>query len=278
MELGTFGVWTTFRAIGDEQGAEAARLVEDLGYGTFWLGGSPRLPSVRPLLEATERIVIATSIVNIWAYEPAQLAAEQAELARDFPERVFVGIGVGHPEATSDYTHPLPAMRAFLDGLDAADPPLPRERRCIAALAPQMLALSAERSLGAIPYFVPVSHTSAARALLGAGPLLAPEHAFVLDEDVERARATARTFAASYLQRSNYTRNLLRLGFTDEEIADGGSDRLIDAIIAHGSAEQIARVARDHLAAGADHVVLQALGESGIPRRGWTALAGALVG
>jgi probable F420-dependent oxidoreductase len=123
-----------------------------------------------------------------------------------------------------------------------------------------------------------VSHTSAARALLGAGPLLAPEHAFVLDEDVERARATARTFAASYLQRSNYTRNLLRLGFTDEEIADGGSDRLIDAIIAHGSAEQIARVARDHLAAGADHVVLQALGESGIPRRGWTALAGALVG
>jgi probable F420-dependent oxidoreductase len=222
--------------------------------------------------------VIATSIVNIWAYEPAQLAAEQAELARDFPERVFVGIGVGHPEATSDYTHPLPAMRAFLDGLDAADPPLPRERRCIAALAPQMLALSAERSLGAIPYFVPVSHTSAARALLGAGPLLAPEHAFVLDEDVERARATARTFAASYLERSNYTRNLLRLGFTDEEIADGGSDRLIDAIIAHGSAEQIARVARDHLAAGADHVVLQALGESGIPRRGWTALAGALVG
>jgi probable F420-dependent oxidoreductase len=278
MELGTFGSWTTFRAIGEEHGAEAARLIEDLGYGTFWLGGSPRLSSVRPLLEATERIVIATSIVNIWAYEPAQLAAEQAELARDFPERVFVGIGVGHPEATSDYTHPLPAMRAFLDGLDAADPPLPRERRCIAALAPQMLALSAERSLGAIPYFVPVSHTSAARALLGAGPLLAPEHAFVLDEDVERARATARTFAASYLQRSNYTRNLLRLGFTDEEIADGGSDRLIDAIIAHGSAEQIARVARDHLAAGADHVVLQALGESGIPRRGWTALAGALVG
>jgi probable F420-dependent oxidoreductase len=278
MQLGTFGTWTTFHAIGEEHGAAAAKLVEDLGYGTFWLGSSPRLASMRPLLEATERIVIATSIVNIWAYEPGQLATEHADLARDFSDRLLVGIGVGHPEATSDYTHPLRAMRAFLDGLDAADPPLPREHRCLAALAPQMLALSAERSLGAIPYLVPVSHTSAARALLGDGPLLAPEHAFELDEDVERARATARTFAASYLGRSNYTRNLLRLGFTDQDIADGGSDRLIDAVIAQGSADQIAGVAQDHLAAGADHVVVQALGESGIPRRSWTALAHALLG
>jgi probable F420-dependent oxidoreductase len=278
MDLGTIGVWTTYRAIGEEHAAEAASLVEDLGYGTFWLGGSPRLPSVRPLLEATQRIVVATSIVNIWAYEPAQLAAEYADLAREFPERLLVGLGVGHPEATSDYTRPLPAMRAFLDGLDTADPPLPRDRRCIAALAPQMLALSAERSLGAIPYFVAVAHTSFARSLLGPGPLLAPEHAFVLDEDVERARATARGFAGPYLGRSNYTRNLLRLGFTEDDIADGGSDRLIDAVIAHGSADQIAAVARAHLAAGADHVALQALGETGIPRRGWTALAGALTG
>jgi probable F420-dependent oxidoreductase len=141
-----------------------------------------------------------------------------------------------------------------------------------------MLALSAERSLGAIPYFVAVAHTSFARSLLGPGPLLAPEHAFVLDEDVERARATARGFAGPYLGRSNYTRNLLRLGFTEDDIADGGSDRLIDAVIAHGSADQIAAVARAHLAAGADHVALQALGETGIPRRGWTALAGALTG
>jgi probable F420-dependent oxidoreductase len=278
MDLGTIGVWTTYRAIGEEHAAEAASLVEDLGYGTFWLGGSPRLPSVRPLLEATQRIVVATSIVNIWAYEPAQLAAEYADLAHEFSERLLVGVGVGHPEATSDYTRPLPAMRAFLDGLDAADPPLPRDRRCIAALAPQMLELSAERSLGAIPYFVPVAHTTFARSLLGPEALLAPEHAFVLDEDVERARATARTFAASYLGRSNYTRNLLRLGFTEDDIAGGGSDRLIDAVIAQGSADQIAAVARAHLAGGADHVALQALGETGIPRRGWTALAGALTG
>ena len=241
MQLGTFGTWTTFHAIGEEHGAAAAKLVEDLGYGTFWLGSSPRLASMRPLLEATERIVIATSIVNIWAYEPAQLATEHADLARDFSDRLLVGIGVGHPEATSDYTHPLRAMRAFLDGLDAADP------RCRASTAPRGAGAADARpqrrgSLGAIPYLVPVSHTSAARALLGAGPLLAPEHAFVLDEDVERARATARTFAASYLGRSNYTRNLLRLGFTDRDIADGGSDRLIDAVIAQGSADQIAGV------------------------------------
>src|SRR5882672_7270263 len=185
MELGTIGVWTTYRAIGEENAGEAARLVEDLGYGTFWLGGSPRLPSVRPLLEATENLVVATGIVNVWAYEPAQLAAEYATLARDFPERLLVGIGIGHPEATSNYSRPLSTMRAFLDGLDRADPPLPRDRRCLAALAPKMLALAAERSLGAIPYFVPVAHTRAARAQLGPEPLLAPEVAFVLDPDTD---------------------------------------------------------------------------------------------
>src|SRR5258706_14505428 len=142
MDLGKFGIWTTFRAIAEDQAPAAARLVEELGYGVFWLGGSPRLPSLRPLLEATEKLVVATSIVNIWTYDPAQLAAEYAVLAPDFPERLLVGIGVGHPEATRDYSKPFSAMRAFLDGLDAAPEPLPRDRRCLAALAPQMLALS----------------------------------------------------------------------------------------------------------------------------------------
>jgi probable F420-dependent oxidoreductase len=273
MELGTIGVWTTYRAIGEENAGEAARLVEDLGYGTFWLGGSPRLPSVRPLLEATENLVVATGIVNVWAYEPAQLAAEYATLARDFPERLLVGIGIGHPEATSDYSRPLSTMRAFLDGLDRADPPLPRDRRCLAALAPKMLALAAERSLGAIPYFVPVAHTRAARAQLGPEPLLAPEVAFVLDPDTDRARDKARRYARTYLGLSNYVNNLLRFGFDQEDVADGGSDRLIDAVIPHGSAEEIAAAVRTHLDAGANHVALQAVGEPGVPREGWTALA-----
>jgi probable F420-dependent oxidoreductase len=276
MDLGKFGVWTTYSRIGEENAGEAARLVEELGYGVFWLGGSPRLRSVRPLLEATENLVVATGIVNVWAYDPAQLAAEYAALARDFPERLLVGIGIGHPEATSDYSRPLRAMRAFLDGLDRAETALPRGRRCLAALAPKMLALSAERSLGAIPYFVPVAHTTAARAQLGADPLLAPEMAFVLDGDVGRARDKAREYARVYLGLRNYTSNLLRHGFSDEDIADGGSDKLIDAVIPHGSAEEIATALRGHLDAGANHVALQAVGETGIPRRGWTALAEAV--
>jgi probable F420-dependent oxidoreductase len=276
MELGKIGVWTSYRVIGEENAGEAARLVEELGYGTFWLGGSPRLSTVRPLLEATENLVVATGIVNVWAYEPAQLAAEHAELVRDFPDRLLVGIGIGHPEATGDYSKPLSAMRAFLDGLDAAEPPLPRDRRCLAALAPKMLALSAERSLGAIPYFVPVAHTSYARSVLGPEPLLAPEVAFVLDANADSAREQAREYARLYLGLSNYANNLLRHGFTEEDVAAGGSDRLIDEVVPHGSAAEIATVVHAHLDAGANHVTLQAIGEPGIPREGWTALAEAL--
>ena len=277
MELGELGIWTTYRRIGEKQAGEAASLVEELGYTVFWLGGSPRLPSARPLLEATEKLVVATSIVNIWAYDPAELAAEYAVLERDFPGRLLVGIGTGHPEATSDYTRPLSAMRTFLDGLDDAETPIPRERRCIAALAPKMLQLSAERSLGTIPYFVPVEHTRAARAQLGHGPLVAPEVAVVVDRDAGRARAAAREYARIYLALSNYTSVLRRFGFSEDDIAGEGSDRLIDSIVPHGSADELAGVTRAQFDAGADHVVLQVAGEPGIPRQGWTALAEALL-
>jgi probable F420-dependent oxidoreductase len=169
-------------------------------------------------------------------------------------------------------------MRAFLDGLDGADLPLPADRRCLAALAPKMLALSTERSLGAIPYFVPVAHTAAARTQFGPHPLLAPEVAFALDADREVAREKARAYARTYLGLTNYTNNLRRFGFTDDDIADGGSDRLIDDVVPHGSVEEVAAVVRAHLDAGANHVALQAVGEQGIPRRGWTALAEAMTG
>jgi probable F420-dependent oxidoreductase len=278
VDVGRLGVWTTYRAIDEQQAGEAARLVEELGYGTFWLGGSPRLSGLRPLLAATERLVAATGIVNVWAYDPSRLAAEYAELERDFPGRVLVGVGVGHPETTTAYATPLEAMQAFLDGLDGARPPLPPERRCLAALAPKMLALSVRRSLGAIPYFVPAAHTAFARARLGPGPLLAPEMAFVLDADRDRARETARAYARTYLGLSNYTSTLRRLGFGDDDIAEGGSDRLIDAVIPHGDADAVAAAVRAHLDAGADHVAVQALGEPGIPRQGWTAIAAAMNG
>jgi probable F420-dependent oxidoreductase len=276
MELGEFGIWTSYRAIGEANAGEAAALVEELGYSAFWLGGSPRLPSVRPLLAASDQLTVATGIVNVWQNDPADLAAEHAALVGDFPDRLLVGIGIGHPEAVGDYSRPLSTMRSFLDGLDSADPPLPREERVLAALRPKMLSLAAERAAGAHPYFVPVEHTRVARSLLGDGPLLAPEMACVVNPDPVRGAEAARRYAASYLRMSNYTSSLLSLGFTEHDFADGGSDRLIDAIVPHGTAQEIVPMALAHLEAGADHVCLQPVGVDGVPREEWRALARAL--
>ncbi|MFL5864726.1 MAG: TIGR03620 family F420-dependent LLM class oxidoreductase [Solirubrobacteraceae bacterium] len=276
MELGRFGVWAAHRVIGEENAREAASLAQDLGFGTFWLGGSPRLPDTRPLLEAAGAIAVATGIVNVWSYDAADLARDYAELRAEFSERLLVGIGIGHPEATSNYTRPLSTMRAFLDGLDEAPTPIPPERRCLAALGPKMLDLSRERSWGTLTYFVPPGHTRAARERLGDDRLIATELACVLDTDADSARATARGYAEMYLGLRNYTGNLLRYGFGEEDIAHGGSDRLIDTIVPHGTADEIAAAAREHLDAGADHLCLQPVGTHGVPRAQWTALASAL--
>ncbi len=276
MDLGTFGVWTAYRAIGEENAAEAASLVAGLGFGTFWLGGSPRLSSVRPLLEADRSLAVATGIVNVWAYDPSELAREYAELSPQFGDRLLVGIGIGHPEATSDYTRPLASTRAFLDGIDAAPRPIPPDSRALAALGPKMLDLCRERSRGTLTYFVPPEHTRAARARLGDDALIAAELACVLDTDPESARATARGYAEMYLGLGNYTGNLMRHGFNEDDISGGGSDRLIDTIVPHGTAEEIAATAQAHLDAGADHVCLQPVGVRGVPRAEWTALASAL--
>ncbi len=276
MNLTTFGIWTSYRAIGQENAAEAARLVQDLGFGAIWLGGSPEPSALRPLLAATDTLVAATGITNIWQSDPGAAAAEHAELVAEYGERSLLGVGVGHPEATSDYSRPLTATREYLDGLDAAPTPVPQDQRVLAALGPKMLDLSAERSLGTHPYFISAEHTRFARERLGADALVAPEVACVIDTDPERARAAAREYAAMYLGLSNYTNNLLRFGFTDADIADGGSDRLIDVVVPQGSAERIAEVVASHLEAGADHVCVQTVGVRGVPREQWTALAGAL--
>jgi probable F420-dependent oxidoreductase len=276
MDFGDFGVWTSYRRIGEENAGEAARAGEDAGLGTLWLGGSPRLEETRPLLLGSETLTIGTSIVNIWGYDPADLVAEYAALEADFPGRLCVGIGVGHPEATSDYRRPLSSLEAFLDGIDAAAEPIPAERRIIAALGPKMLAMSARRSLGTIPYFSSVDHTRFSRDTVGPDALVIPEIACVIDEDVERARATAREYAQLYLGLSNYTNALLEHGFGQADIEDGGSDRLIDHVIPHGTADEVAAAARAHVEAGADHVALQALGAEGVPAAEWQALATAL--
>jgi probable F420-dependent oxidoreductase len=276
VDFGNFGAWTSYRRIGKENGVEAARAVEEAGLGTLWIGGSPRLEEMRPLLEGSEKLVVGTSIVNIWGYDPDDLVREFHALEADFPGRACVGIGVGHPEATSDYKRPLTNLEAFLDGIDAADAPIPVGRRIIAALGPRMLAMSAKRSLGTIPYFTSVDHTRFCRETVGPDALVIPEIACVIDEDVERARATAREYAAMYLKLSNYTNALLEHGFVQADIEDGGSDRLIDHVIPHGTAADVAAAARAHVEAGADHVALQTIGGEGIPAEEWSKLAAAL--
>jgi probable F420-dependent oxidoreductase len=268
MNLGRIGIWRL-----RHHGTDGVEEIEALGYTTLWLGGSPSTDDARPYLEHTSTITVATGILNVWQHEPATVADGQAELQRDFPGRFLLGIGIGHPEATSDYTRPLATMRAFFDGLDG----VPREERIAAALGPKMLGLAAERSLGAHTYFVPPQHTRAARERLGPDPVIAPELAVVVETDPDRARGIARDYAAGYLARSNYTSNLKRLGFTDEDLADGGSDRLIDAVIPHGSAGEIAETVRAHLDAGADHVCLQPLGHGPHPGADYRALAAALI-
>jgi probable F420-dependent oxidoreductase len=241
------------------------------------VGGSPHVPDIRPVLEATSTLVAATGILNVWINDPAETAAADASLRAEFPGRFMLGIGIGHPEATSDYHRPLTTMRAFLDGLDASPTPPRVNEHCLAALRPKMLDLAAERTAGAHTYFVPVEHTRFAREQLGSGKLVALELACVVDTDPVRAKAVARDYAKLYLGLRNYTQNLLRFGFTEADISNGGSDRLIDAVIPQGSAEQIAEVVRAHLDAGADHVCLQPLGEVGIPRESWAALSNVLV-
>jgi probable F420-dependent oxidoreductase len=256
MDIGTLGIWRRRQA-----GAEAVEEIEALGYGTLWLGSSPGVEDARGPLERTGTLVVATGILNVWRHEPADVAAQHAELTRAFPGRFLLGIGIGHPEATAEYRAPLATMRAFFDDLDAAPQPVPRDERIAAALGPRMLALAAERSLGAHPYFTPPEHTRIAREAVGPDALVATEVAVVIEEDAERARERAREYAATYLAAGNYVRNLERLGFTERDIAGGGSDRLMDALIPHGSAGAVAEAVRAHFDAGADHVCVQPLGQ-----------------
>ena len=272
MTLGQIGIWRRRHS-----GAEGAEEIEALGFSALWVGGSPSLADVRPYLERTSSITVATGILNVWRHEPADVASGHAELTREFPGRFVLGIGIGHPEATSDYRRPLATMRAFFDGLDAAQPPVPRDQRAAAALGPKMLDLAAERSLGAHTYFITPEHTRFARERLGPDPLLAPEVAVVLESDPDAARAIAREYAATYLGLTNYTRNLQRFGFDEHDIAGGGSDRLIDAVIPHGSAETIAEAVRAHLDAGANHVCVQPLGHGAHPADDYRALAAVLL-
>jgi len=274
MQLGQIGIWQS-RSKGEP--AVIVGALEDLGYGALWLGGSPSVEQARVYVEAGTTLPVITGILNVWQHDPADVAPAHAQLTREHPDRFLLGIGIGHPEATSDYTRPLKTMREFFDGLDAAETPVPKDQRLAAALGPKMLDLSKERSLGTHPYFIDVEHTRFARERLGPDALVAPEVAVVVEADPETARRHAREYAKLYLGLTNYTNNLLKFGYTERDIENGGSDRLIDAVIPHGSPERVAEAIRAHLEAGADHVCLQPLGHGPEPLDDFRALAQVLL-
>jgi probable F420-dependent oxidoreductase len=270
-DLGRFGVWT-FGAPKPEQAVE----IEKLGYGAVWIGGSPAgdLNYVEPILERTETLQVATGIVNVWTAAAEQVAEAFHRVEDAYPGRFLLGIGIGHPEHTAEYRKPYDVLVEYLDVLDAAK--VPTSRRVVAALGPKVLKLAAQRSAGAHPYLTTPEHTGQARNIIGNTVFLAPEHKVVLTSDAEEARGIGRESVDFYLNLSNYLNNWKRLGFTDDDIAKPGSDKLIDAVVAHGTADDIATRLGEHVNAGADHVTIQVLG-------GWdkllptlTALAGPL--
>ncbi|ALG14266.1 LLM class F420-dependent oxidoreductase [Kibdelosporangium phytohabitans] len=256
MQLGKVGIWSMVHLWADRP--EVAADLEKLGFGTLWLGGSPSadLRIAETLLDATSTLKVATGIVNVWTSEAAEVAESYHRIAAKHPDRFLLGIGAGHKLFNTQYEKPYSKLVSYLDELDAAG--VPTSGRALAALGPKVLTLSAERSAGAHPYFAPAEHTRQARQTLGDGPLLAPEVAVVVEPDRDVADRIIRQYTRMYLQLPNYTNNLLRLGYTEEDFADGGSDRLIGALIPQGVDNIVATVAA-HQAAGADHVNLQVL-------------------
>ena len=293
MDLGSVGVWTyQLDFLPQAQAQEHVAELEELGYGAVWIPeamGREALTSSALLLSGSSRIVVATGVANIWGRDPMAMAGAHKTLTEAFPGRFLLGMGVSHQPAVDflrghSYARPLTRMREYLDAMDAslfmAAPPTEPPERVLAALGPKMLELAAARTGGAHTYFVPVEHTALARAAMGVGPLLCAEQAVVLESDPDIARGVARQHMSIYLTLPNYTNNLKRLGWTDADLADGGSDALVDAIVVWGGVDAVAERVRAHDERGADHVCVQVLlaEQTAVPLDGWRQLAAALLG
>jgi probable F420-dependent oxidoreductase len=273
--MGRAGIWMPPAQRFGLDAAATAAAIERAGFGSVWVGGGHAEPDafrrLEPWLAATERLIIATGIANIWARSPSEMFGGAAGLEDQSPGRFVLGLGVSHAPLVArlgqTYERPMEAMRKYLDELEhpashagypeAEAPPL-----VLAALGPRMLRLARDHTDGAHPYFTTPEHTASARSVLGSSPLLIPEQAVVLSSDRAEALAAGRAYTTRYLQMPNYVSSLARLGFGPGEVAGGGSDRLVEAIVPYGPEQAAARV-REHLQAGADHVVIQPLGDDG---------------
>jgi probable F420-dependent oxidoreductase len=257
-DLGTFGVFGHYSGW-QQLSPQQLKDIESLGYGAIWAGGSPpaELDWVDPILGATESLKLATGIVNVWTAAAGPVSESFHRIENTYPGRFLLGIGVGHPEAHQEYQKPYHALRDYLDKLDEYG--VPKDRRVVAALGPQVLKLSARCSAGAHPYLTTPEHTASARELVGPDAFIAPEHKVVLSTDTDKARAVGRKALEVYLNLANYLNNWKRLGFTDDDVAKPGSDHLVDALVAYGTTDAIAARLTEHLTAGADHVPVQVL-------------------
>jgi len=289
IDLGKVGIWSRELRYHADAGARAAAAaeLEDLGYGALFIpdAGGDVLDAAAHLLAATRRMPVATGILNIWMHDPADVAGGCASLLERFGPRFLLGLGNSHAPLVEGIAHvpyerPYSKMVAYLDALDATTPPVPAADRMLAALGPRMLSLTRRRAAAAHPYLVPPEHTALAREALGPGIVLAPEQAVVLDPDPRRARERARAFVNDYLALPNYVRNLRTLGFTDDDLRGPASDRLVDAVVAHGDEEAVAARVRAHHDAGADHVCLYVVGGTGeaLALDSWRRLAPVVTG
>jgi probable F420-dependent oxidoreductase len=292
--LGDVGIWSAELRVGElSEARDAAAELEGLGFRAAWIPGRDFDPSApesvfdraAALLDATERLVVATGIISLWNHEPAAAAAAHAAITRRFPGRFLLGIGISHAplvdrDGVQRYGAPVATTAAFLDALDAAPEPVPAHERVLAALGPRMLDLARARSAGTHPYITPVEHTAWARERLGPDALLAPELTVVLDTRPAEARAAARRFLGNpYLGLPNYRAMWLRSGFVEADLDDGGSDALVDRVTAWGDEAAVAGRIAEHRAAGADHVCLRVAIEDAerFPREEWRRLAAALL-
>lgn len=283
---GGVGIWSGWLRYGPAQeAAPAAAGLEALGYSALWLPdvGGELFAALENALGATTDVTVATGIMNLWMHTAVDAGAEYARLVAEYGDRLLMGIGVSHGPfiemmQPGNYDKPLARTAEYLDALDSSDPTIPPDRRVLAALGPKMLALAGSRTAGTHLYNTWPEHTAAARDALGPDGLVMPEQAVVLETDPARARAIARQFLATYLALPNYANNWFRFGFTPEDTEHGGSDALVDAIVAWGDLDALRTRVQAQFDAGADHVCIQVLTDEALagPMDVWSELAPAL--